>query len=90
VAFFNEELPPLKEFILPGGHPWSAGTHYARTVCRRVERKLVGLYREEPGPPATLQYLNRLSDVLFVLARWLNKASHTPEVLWQPRKKPEA
>lgn len=88
VARFNHHLPPLREFILPGGHPWSAEAHCARTVCRRVERKLVGLYREESGNPVTVQYLNRLSDVLFVMARWLNLASHTPEVLWQPLAKP--
>ena len=84
----NATLPPLKEFILPGGSRAAALAHVARTVCRRTERALVSLNRE--GEPAELgvRYLNRLSDLLFVLARVLNRAAGCPDVLWQ-RQTPE-
>lgn len=82
----NEELEPLVEFILPGGHPMAAHAHVARTVCRRVERRLIALLREQPGNPASRQYVNRLSDLLFVLARWLNLRASRPDVLWKPAK----
>ncbi|HET6599409.1 MAG TPA: cob(I)yrinic acid a,c-diamide adenosyltransferase [Burkholderiaceae bacterium] len=79
----NAELPPLKEFILPGGSPAAAHAHVARTICRRAERSLVRLRREAPVQDASLRYLNRLSDLLFVLARSLNRAAGGSDVLWQ-------
>lgn len=81
---FNDELPPLKEFILPGGGPVGAFLHQARTVCRRGERHVTTLVREVPDAGlGCLQYLNRLSDLLFVLARWAARAHGEPEYLWQ-------
>jgi cob(I)alamin adenosyltransferase len=80
---FNGELEPLKEFILPGGTRAAALTHHARTVCRRAERAVVALAQIETVSAAARQYLNRLSDLLFVLARWLNKYAGTGDVLWQ-------
>lgn len=85
---FNADLTPLKEFILPGGAPAAAACHAARSVCRRAERRVVTLTKDEPVNPHTATYLNRLSDLLFVTARYLNKCANAPEVLWQPRKKP--
>ncbi len=79
----NEPLPPLKEFILPGGSRPAALCHLARTVCRRAERHVVALSRTEEIAPAVRQYLNRLSDLLFVLARVLNREAGQPDVLWQ-------
>jgi cob(I)alamin adenosyltransferase len=84
----NADLAPLKEFILPGGTRAAALCHLARTVCRRAERRVYSLSCREPVSPVTLKYLNRLSDLLFVLARALNRASGTPDVLWQPAPKP--
>ena len=84
---FNSALAPLKEFILPGGTPAAATCHVARSVCRRAERRVVTLNRSEPVNMHTAIYLNRLSDLLFVTARYLNKCVNAPEVLWQPRKK---
>ncbi|MBI5900773.1 MAG: cob(I)yrinic acid a,c-diamide adenosyltransferase [Rhodocyclales bacterium] len=83
---FNGELEPLKEFILPGGTRAAALTHHSRTVCRRAERAVVALAQDEPVSVASRQYLNRLSDLLFVLARWLNKAAGSGDVLWQKGK----
>ncbi len=80
---YNEALGPLKEFILPGGSRAAALTHLARTVCRRAERLTVALAADEPVSDAVRQYLNRLSDLLFVLGRWLNKAAGGGDVLWQ-------
>jgi cob(I)alamin adenosyltransferase len=80
---YNAELPPLKEFILPGGSPAAAQAHVARTVCRRAERSLVRLRRDASVQDASLRYLNRLSDLLFVLARSLNRAAGGSDVLWQ-------
>ncbi len=77
------ELPPLKQFILPGGSPLASHLHIARTVCRRAERHLVELMRQEPTGEAPLVYLNRLSDLLFVLARWANKLDGHRETHWQ-------
>ena len=77
---FNEALPPLKEFILPGGGPAAAACHVARTVCRRAERRCWSLARVEEVAPDALKYLNRLSDLLFVLARVL--ARHEPAAKW--------
>lgn len=79
----NANLDPLKEFILPGGAPAAAVCHLARTVCRRAERRVVTLAREEPVNAAGLRYLNRLSDLLFVMARSLNRAAGVGDVLWQ-------
>ena len=80
---YNAELPRLAEFILPGGSRAAAIAHIARTVCRRAERALVGLGQTEPVRPALRQYLNRLSDLLFVLARVLNRHAGGSDVLWQ-------
>ena len=83
VMRFNSGLPPLKEFVLPGGTRPAALAHMARTICRRAERTLVTLARQEELPPLQVQYLNRLSDLLFVLARALNKSGGNGDVLWQ-------
>ena len=80
---FNGELAPLKEFILPGGTRAAALTHHARTVCRRAERAVVALAHNETVSEPARQYLNRLSDLLFVLARWLNRHAGGGDVLWQ-------
>ena len=87
---FNEDLPPLKDFILPGGGMAAACCHLARTVCRRAEREVISLQRESDVRSEAVRYLNRLSDLLFVLARVLARASGSGEVLWQHerRKKP--
>ena len=79
---FNEALPPLKEFILPGGGEAAARCHVARTVVRRAERDTVSLSREESVRPQAIHYLNRLSDLLFVLARVLARSSGHGEVVW--------
>jgi cob(I)alamin adenosyltransferase len=78
----EEALPPLREFILPGGAPKAAALHLARTVCRRAERAVVALGRDAQVSPFILQYLNRLSDLLFVLARAANAQSGRPDVRW--------
>ncbi|NIJ42442.1 cob(I)alamin adenosyltransferase [Parvibaculum indicum] len=82
----NGELEPLRSFILPGGHPAAAHLHHARTVCRRAERIATALAGEakEPIGEACLRYLNRLSDFLFVAARYVNKAEGDGDVLWVP------
>ncbi len=80
---FNIDLPPLKEFILPGGGMAAAQCHVVRTICRRAERRVVTLSCEETVRPQVIRYLNRLSDLLFVLARVLARASGYGEVLWQ-------
>ncbi|HJU65994.1 MAG TPA: cob(I)yrinic acid a,c-diamide adenosyltransferase [Gemmatimonadaceae bacterium] len=76
------ELEPLKAFILPGGTPKSAALHVARTVCRRAERRVVALGQDADVPPIVVQYLNRLSDLLFVLARVANRRAGAAEVTW--------
>jgi cob(I)alamin adenosyltransferase len=81
----NANLAPLTSFVLPGGQPAAAWCHLARTVCRRAEREVVALSQQEPINPHTVIYLNRLSDLLFVLARVTN-ASGQEDVLWQPGK----
>jgi len=83
VERFNADLAPLKEFILPGGTRAAAIAHVARTVCRRAERALVRVTASEPVGDAARRYVNRLSDLLFVLARTLNRAAGQPDVLWQ-------
>lgn len=80
---FNSDLPKLKEFILPGGNRAAAACHVARTVCRRAERVTVSLTREENINPPVVKYLNRLSDLLFVLCRLLARQNGGKEVLWQ-------
>ncbi len=83
---YNSTLSPLKEFILPGGTRAASLCHVARTVCRRAERSLVRLSKTETVAPIHIKYLNRLSDLLFVLCRILNREQNVKDVLWQPRK----
>lgn len=78
-------LPPLRNFILPGGHPTVSQCHVCRTVCRRAERLVVALHRQAPLDEAVLSYLNRLSDYFFVLARHLAHTLGATEVIWQAR-----
>jgi cob(I)alamin adenosyltransferase len=80
---FNADLPPLEEFVLPGGNEATARCHVARTVCRRAERELLRLSRHEPLNSASIKYLNRLSDLLFVLARVLARQDGGKEVTWK-------
>jgi cob(I)alamin adenosyltransferase len=80
---FNENLPPLKEFILPGGGPATAACHLARTITRRAERCVWALPPEEQLAPEVARYLNRLSDLLFVIARVLARHERGAEVLWK-------
>jgi cob(I)alamin adenosyltransferase len=80
---FNETLPPLKDFILPGGDLAAAHCHLARTICRRAEREVVTLSHHDAVRGEAIRYLNRLSDLLFVLARVLARSSGHGEVLWQ-------
>ena len=86
---WNETLAPLKEFILPGGSRAAAYCHLARTVCRRAERTMTTLNNHEKITEISLQYINRLSDLLFVLCRILNKNANVPDVLWQNNNKAE-
>jgi len=80
---WNADLAPLKEFILPGGTAAAAACHVARAVCRRAERRVVSLARADSVNPAGVRYLNRLSDLLFVVARCLNRAAGVDDVLWE-------
>jgi cob(I)alamin adenosyltransferase len=82
---FEARLPELRAFILPGGSPAAAGLHVARAVCRRAERDLVALAQAAPVRPVVLSYVNRLSDLLFVLARAANAASGDTDVLWEKK-----
>jgi len=82
---YNANLPPLQEFILPGGARTAALCHVARAVCRRAERRLSALAQQETVSAAALMYVNRLSDLLFVLCREFNRAAGVPDVLWKPR-----
>ncbi len=79
----QKDLQPLKEFILPGGGKVSGFLHQARTVCRRAERLCVALSKVEPVDPLIIKFVNRLSDTLFVLARWVAKTQGEPEFLWE-------
>lgn len=81
----EEGLDPLVSFILPGGSPAAAAFHQARTVCRRAERSAVALDRTEPLEPSIIQYLNRLSDLLFTMARFANSRAGVPDVPWVGR-----
>jgi cob(I)alamin adenosyltransferase len=83
---FNADLAPLKEFILPGGCAAAADAHLARAICRRAERSLVALANHEPAGADSRRYVNRLSDLLFVIARVLNRASGREDVFWRPAK----
>ncbi len=84
---WNRQLPPLREFVLPGGSPAAAACHLARAICRRAERRLVRLAGLEPVNPESLRYLNRLADLLFVAARVLARKEGA-EVLWEPDSPP--
>src|SRR5262245_17564156 len=81
----SESLPPLENFVLPGGSPGAARLHVARAVCRRAERIVVALSREEKVGAHTIPYLNRLSDALFVMARWEDRFRGVADVLWDSR-----
>ena len=81
---FNEDLPILKEFILPAGGKATSICHLARTICRRAERRVVTLAKDENISPFTISYLNRLSDLLFVIARILARHENGSEILWKP------
>ncbi len=83
---FNDDLPPLKEFVLPGGGGGAAGCHLARAICRRAERRCWSLARAESVAAELMRYLNRLSDLLFVLARVLARRSAGGEVVWRRSK----
>ena len=84
----NSELPPLEEFILPGGTKSASLLHLSRTVCRRAERSIITLNQSETVAAEIIQYVNRLSDILFVMARYENHRSGNQEVFWKnPRKK---
>lgn len=87
IDHFNENLPPLKEFILPGGHIAAAYCHLARTICRRAERIAVTLSKEIELNTFALIYLNRLSDLLFVIPRVINQAHQIKEPQWQHERK---
>ncbi len=80
----NEELPALKSFVLPGGNPLSAFLHQSRTVCRRAERRIVSLARQEKISLSVIPFINRLSDALFVFARWAALNQGENEILWEP------
>ena len=80
----NKELPALRSFVLPGASTLDAELHVCRTVCRRAERLLLTLSREEDPPSHCLMYLNRLSDAFFVWSRWVNTVLDVPETLWEP------
>ena len=81
----SEDLPALENFVLPGGSVGSAQLHVARAVCRRAERLVVAVSRTEAVGDQVIVYLNRLSDALFVMARWENRRKGVPDVLWNSR-----
>jgi len=82
----NEGLPALRSFVLPGGSRLNAELHVCRTVCRRAERAVVALTREESVPPEAVQYLNRLGDAFFVWSRWASHRMGVTETLWEPNR----
>lgn len=82
----NEELEPLRSFVLPGGSPTVGIAHICRTVCRRAERRVVSLAHDSEVDHMIIIYLNRLSDYLFVLSRWIAQVEQVAEVKWEPRK----
>jgi len=81
---FSEDLPELKTFVLPGGVPVAADLHWARAVCRRAERRTRRLAAREPVSPVVIPFLNRLGDLLFVMARWANLQAGREEIPWTP------
>ena len=81
----DAELPEMRNFILPGGHPAVSQAHICRTVCRKAERLVVSIAEQEQLPETIVRYLNRLSDLLFVLARWLGQTLGAEEIPWKPR-----
>jgi cob(I)alamin adenosyltransferase len=83
IARYNAMLAPLKEFVLPGGSRMGAQCHVCRTVCRRAERRMVSLARQEPTAPLLVAYLNRLADLLFILARVFNAENGASDILWE-------
>ena len=89
IESIREPLPPLRDFVLPGGTRAAAACHLARAVCRRAERSLVALGRGEGVSPLSIQYVNRLSDLLFLAARAINAASGAAEPIWQPGREGE-
>lgn len=80
----DETLPPLRFFVLPGGHPSVSFCHVARTVCRRAERLTIALHEQEPADPLVIKYLNRLSDYLFILSRKMTNELGVEEIAWKP------
>jgi cob(I)alamin adenosyltransferase len=88
VESWNADLPPLREFVLPGGGVAASNCHLARSICRRAERRCWALTRAEPLGPHALRYLNRLSDLLFVLARVLARQAQGSEVMWRRERVP--
>ena len=80
----DDKLPPLKRFILPGGHPAVSFTHLARTICRRAERRIISLSESIVLPGIIIPYFNRLSDYLFVLSRYISHELKVREITWQP------
>lgn len=79
----EEGLPPIRNFILPGGAVFGARTHIVRSICRRVERQTVALSQKQSIDPVIIKYLNRLSDLFFMLARFINKQENVEEIVWQ-------
>ena len=79
----EQDLPPLRSFVLPGGTAFGASLHLARTVCRRAERRVVALAQQGPVEPRVIRYLNRLADLLFVMARWANRRAGVDDVEWR-------
>jgi cob(I)alamin adenosyltransferase len=86
IDMLEASLPPLKNFVLPGGSEIGARLHIARTVCRRAERSVVALAQDEEVPPVAVKYLNRLSDLLFQLARTANRLCNVQDVAWLPER----
>ena len=84
IDFFNDSLPTINSFILPGGSELSIRLHFARVVCRSCERTIVRLSKEEDVNNVVIAYLNRLSDLFFVLSRWVNNKKKVKEFLWNP------
>lgn len=83
----DEQTPPVRAFILPGGSPLAAKTHVARTVCRRAERNIITLASEEYVDPLVIAYINRFSDYLFILSRYFNFMEGIPEITWKRKEK---
>ncbi len=88
IDLYQDQLPALKHFILPGGSAAVSAAHLARTICRRAERRCVSLSHDSEVDPLILLYLNRLSDYFFVLARWIGAQEGVAEIKWTPRESP--